>query len=199
MRLPAAPDPCTDDEAAECHSEDDRREKKLFFISEVFLFKFERVKLEGVGFHQSEEKTVWVSHFFSSSSFVHEKYRKLTSARATQKWVRGKIAQYQYYVSLSTLSWTNASVFLTHRTTDVATVDLPYVYVCVSLHTENEQPAPPVLFIRHTCLIGWKHECTIKKTTTLICINVLQQFVALFSLFLKQTFVYRKVTSQGNL
>lgn len=172
---------------------------RFFFISEVFLFKFERVKLEGVGFHQSEEKTVWVSHFFSSSSFVHEKYRKLTSARATQKWVRGKIAQYQYYVSLSTLSWTNASVFLTHHTTDVATVDLPYVYVCVSLHTENEQPAPPVLFIRHTCLIGWKHECTIKKTTTLICINVLQQFVALFSLFLKQTFVYRKVTSQGNL
>lgn len=72
MRVPAAPDPCIDDEAAECHSEDDRREKKtywlvffvFFFLSEVFLFKFERVKLEGVGFHQSEEQTVWVSHFF---------------------------------------------------------------------------------------------------------------------------------------
>lgn len=28
-----------------------------------------------------------------------------------------------------------------HHTTDAATVDLPYVYVCVSLHAENKQLA----------------------------------------------------------
>ncbi len=35
-----------------------------------------------------------------------------------------------------------------HHTTDAATVDLPYVFVCVSVHAENKQPAFfPLLFL----------------------------------------------------
>ena len=104
--------------------EKERKKTHQGVLSEVFLFKFERVSSRVSASTKVTREmfglfAVFFIHFFfilsssSSSSSVHEKCRKLTSARVTQKWVRGKIVQYQYYVSLSTLPWTNASVFLT--------------------------------------------------------------------------------------
>ena len=105
---PAAPDPCIDDnEAAERNSDRDRSEKEKknkknphqVVLSEVFLFKFERVSSRVSASTKVRRKMfgLFAVFFFlssSSSSSVHENCRKLTSARVTQKWVRGKIVQY---------------------------------------------------------------------------------------------------------
>lgn len=69
--------------------------------------------------------------------------------------------------------------------------------LCLAAHWEWATSNPPVVFYskNQTRLLG----PYIYIYISLICINVLQQFVALFELFVRQTFVSSKVTSWGNL
>ena len=146
MRVPGAPDPCIDDEAAKHNSEEDRRGKKnctnSFWSVSLQIWKG---KLEGISFHQSEQQNVWVSHIFSPFFFRAWKVQKIDFCVCHTKMGQGEdcaipvlcvtkhTAMDRCIRILDTLS--------PHHTTDAATVDLPYVYVCVSLHAENKPPA----------------------------------------------------------
>lgn len=73
---------------------------------------------------------------------MHEKCRKLTSAGVTQNGSGEDYAILVLCVTKHTAMDQCIRVLDTlspHHTTDAATVDLPYVFVCVSVHAENKQ------------------------------------------------------------